>query len=111
MIRFLSRRVDAVGTLADTTLAQLGLVSRVHNGVVTEAMDRTTLGAVFRTHASTRRLGVGVVDQTGELAANLRPRICDDSTRSFRLALPVAEFISRRKATPSDDERSLKEGR
>jgi len=98
MIRFLSRRVDAVGTLADTTLAQLGLVSRVHNGVVTAPWDQPALEC-FKLMRDRDVSAVGVVDQTGELVANLSAsdlRRLD--ARSFRLlALPVAEFISRRK--------------
>ena len=98
MIRFLSRRVDAIGTLADATLAQLGLVSRKHNGVVTAAWDRPALEC-FKLMRDRDVSAVGVVDQTGELVANLSAsdlRRLD--ARSFRLlALPVAEFISRRK--------------
>ena len=98
MIRFLSRRVDAVGALADTTLAQLGLLSRVHNGVVTAPWDRPALEC-FKLMRDRDVSAVGVVDQTGELVANLSAsdlRRLD--ARSFRLlALPVAEFISRRK--------------
>ena len=98
MIRFLSRRVDAVGALADTTLAQLGLLSRVHNGVVTAPWDRPALEC-FKLMRDRDVSALGVVDQTGELVANLSAsdlRRLD--ARSFRLlALPVAEFISRRK--------------
>jgi CBS domain-containing protein len=98
MIRFLSRRVDAIGTLADATLSQLGLVSRKHNGVVTAPWDRPALEC-FKLMRDRDVSAVGVVDQTGELVANLSAsdlRRLD--ARSFRLlALPVAEFISRRK--------------
>ena len=143
VLRFLSRKVDALGKLAEASLAELGLVgnrdfrataskSNAQNArttneaeptrtrvgmraprvppsatrttvsrsgsVVTASWDRTALEC-FKLMRDRNVSALGVVDRSGELVANLSAsdlRRLDQE--SFRLlALPVAEFISRRK--------------
>jgi len=102
VVRFLHRRVDALGAVAEATIDELGLASfgesSSSGGVVTAPWDASALEC-FATMRARGVSAVGVVDQAGELVANLSAsdlRRLD--ARSFRLlALPVAEFISRRK--------------
>jgi CBS domain-containing protein len=100
VVRFLHRRVDALGAAAEATIDELALASfgESSGGVVTAPWDASALEC-FATMRARGVSAVGVVDQAGELVANLSAsdlRRLD--ARSFRLlALPVAEFISRRK--------------
>ena len=149
ILRFLSRKFETGSALADATLRELGLVSKIHEeeneevslvntpgatgdseqntvpvGCVTETSKRVTRSLTATRTTITRHgssvvtapwdasaltcfklmrdknvSAVGIVDQNDELVANLS---ASDLRRlgqnSFRmLALPVAEFISRRK--------------
>ena len=96
IVRFLHRHSEALNHLRDMTLTELGLLTR--REVVTAPWDSSALEC-FKLMTEHKVSAVGVVDREGELVANLSAsdlRRLDE--RSFRLlALPVAEFISRRK--------------
>ena len=117
VVRFFHRHTEALNHLRDMTLSELGLLTSPR-GVVTAPWDSTALEC-FKLMSERKVSAVGVVDRDGELVANLSAsdlRMLDE--RSFRLlALPVAEFISRRKGdaigrrgTPFAEAREMEAG-